>query len=62
MEEALRAGRVSDATVVELEGLNHLLQTAPTGSVSEYARIAETMSPTALELIADWIMARVGKT
>lgn len=62
VEEALRAGRVSDATVVELEGLNHLLQTAPTGSVSEYARIEETMSPTALELIADWITARVGET
>lgn len=44
-----------DAKIVELPGLNHLLQTAATGVVSEYATIEETMAPVALETIAEWI-------
>jgi len=40
----------------ELPGLNHLFQTAKTGSPAEYAQIEETMSPVALEKIADWIL------
>jgi len=39
----------------ELPGLNHLFQTAKTGSPLEYAEIEETMSPVALEKIATWI-------
>ena len=54
LESAL-AGNV-DATVSELEGLNHLFQTAETGSVSEYARIEETFSPAAMDLITGWIL------
>jgi alpha-beta hydrolase superfamily lysophospholipase len=38
-----------------LPGLNHLLQTANTGDVTEYETIAETMSPMALKIISDWI-------
>jgi hypothetical protein len=45
-----------DATVVELPGLNHLFQTAGTGGVNEYANIEETISPKALDLIADWVV------
>lgn len=44
-----------DATVTELPGLNHLFQTAETGSPLEYARITETMSPKVLQIVADWI-------
>ena len=40
----------------ELPGLNHLFQTAKTGSPTEYARIEETMSPVALEKISSWIL------
>ena len=40
---------------VELPQLNHLLQTATTGAVSEYATIEETVAPVALETIAEWI-------
>jgi len=43
---------------VELDGLNHLFQTATTGAPSEYAQIEETMSPRALDLITGWIRAR----
>ena len=39
----------------ELPGLNHLFQKATTGSPTEYARIEETMSPIALEKMANWI-------
>ncbi len=55
IEEALKAGGNKDYTVKELPGLNHLFQTAQTGSPSEYAAIEETISPTALEMMGDWI-------
>lgn len=41
--------------VVVLPGLNHFLQTATTGAPTEYARIEETIAPTALALILEWI-------
>jgi len=40
----------------ELPGLNHLFQTAKTGSPTEYAQIEETMSPVALEKMSSWIL------
>jgi uncharacterized protein len=43
----------------ELQGLNHLFQTAKTGSPLEYAQIEETISPVALERIANWIHSAV---
>jgi len=52
-------GHNPDVTVVELPGLNHLLQTADTGQVSEYATIEETISPLALKTVGDWMVARV---
>jgi len=42
--------------VDELPGLNHLFQTAKTGSPAEYAQIEETMSPVALDKVATWIL------
>ena len=44
-----------DVEVKPLKGLNHLLQTANTGDVSEYEKIDETMAPSAMKIIADWI-------
>jgi pimeloyl-ACP methyl ester carboxylesterase len=44
------------AEVDELPGLNHLFQTAKTGSPTEYAQIEETISPVALEKMATWIL------
>jgi pimeloyl-ACP methyl ester carboxylesterase len=55
---ALKAGGNTDYATIKLPGLNHLLQTSKTGAVSEYRTIEETMSPTALETIADWILKR----
>ena len=57
---ALRAAtrKNRDVTAVALPNLNHLLQTATTGAVGEYADIAETVAPSALKLIGDWVAAR----
>ena len=49
----------SNATVIELPGMNHLLQDAKTGAPSEYNDIEETMSPAALKLITDWLNVNV---
>jgi uncharacterized protein len=59
IEAALKAGGNKDFMVKELPGLNHLLQTAKTGGVSEYAKTEETISPAALKVMADWILAHV---
>lgn len=56
IEEALKLGGNNNYTIKELSGLNHLFQTAQTGSPSEYASIEETISPTALKIISDWIL------
>lgn len=40
----------------ELPGLNHLFQTAKTGSPAEYAEIEETIAPAALEKMSSWIL------
>ena len=53
--KALEQGGNSDYEVVKFPGLNHLFQTAKTGSPAEYAQIPETMAPVVLETMATWI-------
>ena len=48
-----------DATVEQLASLNHLLQTAQTGLLDEYAVIEETIAPAALERVVDWLEERI---
>lgn len=55
---ALSTARNEDFTIRELPGLNHMLQRATTGAPSEYALIEETLSPVALQVIGDWVVAR----
>jgi len=55
---ALAEAGNADVTTEELAGLNHLFQTAETGSPTEYADIEETFSPRALDLVSAWIRAR----
>jgi uncharacterized protein len=61
IEAALREGGNPDFTVRELPGLNHLFQTATTGSPMEYAQIEETMSPKAMDMVARWILERTDR-
>ena len=58
IKNALNTAKNKDVTVKELEGLNHLFQTAETGMPQEYAIIEETFSPLALEIIKNWINDR----
>lgn len=55
---ALTAAGNTEGTLMTLAGLNHLFQTATTGAPSEYAQIDETIAPTALAQISDWIQHR----
>ena len=43
-------------TLLELPDLNHLFQTAGTGSPSEYDKLEEIIAPSALITVAHWIM------
>jgi fermentation-respiration switch protein FrsA (DUF1100 family) len=61
IDAALKAAGNRDYRVVELPGLNHLLQPATTGLAAEYATIDETIAPQVLELIASWINQRFGR-
>ena len=60
IKAALPAG--GEVTIREMPGLNHLLQTANTGLISEYGQIEETIAPSALSAIVDWTVAHATKT
>ena len=55
IENALKKGGNKKYTIKELAGLNHLFQECKTGAPSEYAAIEQTISPIALETMANWI-------
>lgn len=59
MRLALRAN--TDATVLELPGINHQLQSAKTGAPSEYILIDETIAPSAIKVIEDWLIGHTQK-
>jgi hypothetical protein len=61
IEKALKAAGNRDYKIIELTRLNHLFQTAQTGAFAEYEKIEETISPTALNAISDWILGRTTK-
>ena len=61
IEKTFRESKNPDVTVRRLPGLNHLFQTAKTGSHTEYATIDETLSPAALDTMTQWILGRFGK-
>jgi fermentation-respiration switch protein FrsA (DUF1100 family) len=56
IRKALEEGGNKHAEIDELPGLNHLFQTAKTGSPTEYAQNEETIAPVALDKIAGWIL------
>jgi pimeloyl-ACP methyl ester carboxylesterase len=62
IKNALEAGGNKNYTIKELPGLNHLLQTAETGNISEYGKIEETMSPIAMQIIGDWILKQAKRS
>jgi fermentation-respiration switch protein FrsA (DUF1100 family) len=56
IRKALEEGGNKHFEVDELAGLNHLFQTAKTGSPAEYGEIEETISPVALDKMGSWIL------
>ncbi len=59
IKTALEKGGNTKVTARELPGLNHLFQECTTGSPDEYAKIEQTMSPIALEVVTKWILEQV---
>ena len=61
IRRAFELGKNRDHTVMSLPRLNHLFQTSVTGAPTEYGTIEETIAPSALTVIGDWVAARAGK-
>ena len=55
---ALRVAGNPDYRVEMFDGLNHLMQPARTGAVSEYGEIETTIAPEVLELVVTWLQER----
>jgi fermentation-respiration switch protein FrsA (DUF1100 family) len=56
IRKALEEGGNKHFEIDELPGLNHLFQTAKTGSPTEYAQSEESISPLVLDKVATWIL------
>ncbi|MCP4443213.1 MAG: alpha/beta fold hydrolase [Aureispira sp.] len=56
--KALKKAKNKDFTTKKLDNLNHLFQNCTTGSPSEYAGIKETIAPSTLKLMSEWINKR----
>lgn len=59
IKNALAKGKNKNLTIKELPNLNHLFQECMTGAPSEYDKIEQTFSPTALTEILNWIKIQV---
>lgn len=57
IEAALKKGGNARVAVRRFPRLNHLFQTAETGTVAEYGTIEETIAPVVLETIGDWLLS-----
>jgi pimeloyl-ACP methyl ester carboxylesterase len=55
IRSALKKSRSKKYKVEEIAGLNHLFQDCKKCSVKEYGELEETLSPTALQMISDWL-------
>ncbi len=51
---------IKNADIRELPGLNHLFQQCKTCQITEYARLTETISPAALDVMTSWIRQKTG--
>ena len=56
LRKAYETSGNKDFTVVEIEGVNHLFQTAQSGSPALYGAIEETMAPSVLAVVRNWIV------
>lgn len=61
IETTLKQTGNGDVSTIVVPKVNHLFQTAQTGSPAEYGRIEETISPQVLKIITDWLRERTRK-
>lgn len=61
IDEALKEAGNKDYTIIELPKLNHAFQTCVIGSWAEYEQIEETIAPSALNIMTNWILERTAK-
>lgn len=61
IDEALKKAGNKDYTIIELPKLNHGFQTCQIGSWEEYEQTEETIAPSALTIMTDWIVERTAK-
>lgn len=54
--KALKKAGNTNYEIKRLPGLNHMFQTAQTGHPREYGKIDETIAPSVLQLIGEWIL------
>jgi pimeloyl-ACP methyl ester carboxylesterase len=55
IEAALKRGGNQQIRAVAIPKVNHLFQTAETGSPSEYQTVEESVSPAVLDLLVNWL-------
>lgn len=56
IKTSLEKGKNKSFETVEFPNLNHLFQEAKIGSVAEYAKLEQTISPIVLEKMSSWIL------
>lgn len=59
IEAALKKGGNKHYSIKRLSNHNHLFQTSTSGNPTEYAQITETVSPTALKAMTDWLQTQI---
>lgn len=56
IDKALKEAGNKDYTIIELPKLNHAFQTCVIGTWDEYEQIEETIAPSALNIMTNWIL------
>lgn len=59
IEKSLKMAGNTNYEIKRLPGLNHMFQTAQTGHPREYGKIDESIAPSVLQLIGDWILQTI---
>lgn len=59
LQAALDKAGNSDVTIQVLPAANHLFQEATTGGVDEYATLPPQLMPEFLDIVSEWLLARV---
>lgn len=60
LREIVARSKVKGSRVEEIDGINHLLQPAKTGAVSEYAGLPKVLEPRVAARIVEWIPGVTG--